>query len=82
MTLTQRLDMSVTGRAASQVPGQVGASLLPGSDPKSPADVASLNAPVHWVHGVAMGALRGALDSTGLQGAAASAAHFRPRLGR
>jgi hypothetical protein len=76
MTLSQRLEMSVSGRPGSQVPGQVGASLLPGSDPGSSSDVQRLNAPVHWAHGVTMGALRGGLDAAGLQGAAASAAHF------
>ena len=76
MTLTQRLEMSLSGRAPSTVPGQVGASLLPGADPSTPADVARLNAPVHWGHGIAMGALHGVLDEAGLHGPAASAAHF------
>ena len=76
MTVTQRLEMSLSGRAPSTVPGQVGAHLLPGADPASSADVARLNAPVHWGHGVAMGALRGVLDVAGIQGPAASAAHF------
>jgi hypothetical protein len=68
--------MAVSGREASQVPGQVGAHLLPGQDPGSPADVARLNAPVHWMHGISMGAVRGALDVAGLRGADASVAHF------
>lgn len=76
MTVTQRLEMSLSGRAPSTVPGQVGAHLLPGADPASSADVARLNGPVHWGHGVAMGALRGVLDVAGIQGPAASAAHF------
>ena len=76
MTLTQRVEMSLSGRAPSTVPGQVGASLLPGADPSAPADVARLNAPVHWGHGIAMGALHGVLDEAGLHGPAASAAHF------
>ena len=76
MTVTQRLEMSLSGRAPSPVPGQVGAHLLPGADPASSADVARLNGPVHWGHGVAMGALRGVLDVAGIQGPAASAAHF------
>lgn len=76
MTLSQRLEMSISGREASKVPGQVGAHLLPGSDATSPADVERLNAPVHWAHGITMGALRGVLDVAGLRGAEASAAHF------
>lgn len=76
MTLTERLEMSVSGRPASQVPGQVGACLLPGSDPRSDADVQRLNTPVHWAHGVAMGPLRAALDAAGFDGPTASAIHF------
>ncbi len=76
MTLAQRLEMSITGRAGSTVPGQVGAHLVPGADPSAPRDVARLNGPVHWGHGIAMGALRGVLDVAGLRGPSASAAHF------
>lgn len=76
MTLTQRLEMSLSGRAGSTVPGQVGAHLVPGAGPASPGDVARLNGPVHWGHGIAMGALRGVLDVAGLTGPSASAAHF------
>ncbi len=76
MTASELLEMSVSGREASTIPGQVGAHLLPGRDPSSAADVQALNAPVHWVHGITMGALRGALDVAGVQGPVASAAHF------
>lgn len=76
MTLTEFLEMTVSGREASTVPGQVGASLLPGKDPASSTDVQRLNSPVHWVHGITMGALRGVLDEAGIRGPAASAVHF------
>ena len=76
MTLTQRVEMSISGRAPSTVPGQVGAHLVPGTDPGSLSDVARLGGPVHWGHGIAMGALHGVLDEAGLHGPAASAAHF------
>ncbi len=76
MTLSERLEMAVSGRQASTVPGQVGAHLLPGQDPKSTTDIERLNTPVHWAHGISMGALRGALDQAGLRGLPASAAHF------
>ncbi len=76
MTLSERLEMSLTGREASTVPGQVGAHLLPGKDPDSAADVARLNTATHWVHGIGMGALRGVLDIAGLHGPRASATHF------
>ena len=35
-----------------------------------------MNSPVHWAHGIAMGALRGALDQGGLRGPEASLVHF------
>ena len=76
MTMSERLEMSVSGRAGSQVPGQVGASLLPGRDGGSDKDVPQLNAAVHWAHGIAMGTVRAALGSAGLQGPTASVAHF------
>ena len=47
MTVSQRLEMAVTGREGSQVPGEVGASLLPGRDRGSASDVAQLDNAVH-----------------------------------
>jgi hypothetical protein len=76
MTVSERLEMAVSGRAGSQIPGDVGASLLPRKDRASATDVAQLNNTVHWAHGVTMGALRGALDVAGLRGPQASIAHF------
>ena len=76
LTVTESLDMKITGRESSDVPGRVGAHLLPSKDPHSAADVANLNTPVHWVHGISMGALRGVLDAAGLRGSTATAAHF------
>jgi hypothetical protein len=76
MTVTQALEMSLTSREGSPVPGQVGAHLLPSRDPNSAVDVAALNTPVHWAHGISMGALRGMLGLAGLRGPVASAAHF------
>jgi len=76
MTLSERLEMAVSGRDASQVPGKVGAHILPGRDPATPSDVERLNGPVHWAHGISMGTLRGALDLAGMRGPVATAAHF------
>ncbi len=76
MTLTQRLEIAISGRAPSTVPGQVAAHLLPGADPGTVGDVHRLNGPIHWGHGMTMGALRAALDGMGLRGTVASAAHF------
>ena len=76
MTASQRLEMMATGRPGSRVPGEVGAHLMPGMDPRSPSEVARLNTAVHWAHGITMGALRGALDVAGIHGTQASLTHF------
>ena len=76
MTVSERLEMAVTGRPGSQTPGKVGAHLTPRKDPDSPSDVAQLNSAVHWVHGITMGGLRGVLDLAGTRGSQASLAHF------
>ncbi len=73
MTLSQALEMKVTSREASTVPGQVGARLLGRPDEAAPQQ---LNMPVHWAHGIAMGGLRGLLAQTQLTPSAATAAHF------
>ena len=76
MTVSQRLEMAVSGREGSQVPGQVGSHLVPGKDPGSASDVEQLNNAVHWAHGITMGGLRGALDLAGVRGPQASLVHF------
>ncbi len=76
MTLSERLEMAMTGREASQVPGEVAAHLLPGRDPGAASDVQQLNSPMHWAHGISMGAVRGLLDAGGMRGPTATAAHF------
>lgn len=76
MTVSELLEMSMSGREGSTVPGQVGAHLMPGRDPLSTADVQALNTPVHWAHGITMGAVRGVLAAVGVRGRAASVAHF------
>ena len=76
MTVSEKVEMAVTGRPPSEIPGQVGAHLIPGTDSRSPGEVARLNSAVHWTHGIIMGALRGALDVAGLRGSQANLAHF------
>ena len=77
MTLSERLEMAISGREASQVPGKVAAHLLPGRHPEAASDVGQLNSPMHWAHGISMGAARGLLHvGGGLRGPAATGAHF------
>ena len=75
MTVSERVEMALTGREASDVPGQVGAKLL-GRHPETDAEMHRLSTQVHWAHGILGGALRGVIGRAGLTGAAASAAHF------
>ncbi len=64
LTAFEQLDIAVTHREPSTVPGQVGAALLGrGSDE---ASVNRLNPVVHWAHGIGLGAVRGLLDLVGL----------------
>ena len=66
LTFAERAEMTLSGRDASTVPGQVGAKLA-GRDPKASAElVERLNGPVHWSHGIGLGAVRGLLDAAGL----------------
>lgn len=72
MTVSQRVEMAVSKRPPSTVPGQVGVRLLGRSD----EDAQRLSPVVHWGHGAAMGAVRGVLGAAGLRGPAASAVFF------
>ena len=66
LTLAEKAEMALTGREASTVPGQVGARLA-GRNPDANRElVERLNGPVHWSHGISMGAVRGLLDPAGL----------------
>ncbi len=75
MTLSERVEMAVTGRAGSTVPAEV-AERLTGVEPASDAEEARLSQGVHWGHGVLMGALRGAIGLTGVRGLPATALHY------
>lgn len=73
MTISETVEMRATSREPSTVPGQVGAKLLGRSgDPESPK---RLNTPVHWLHGITMGAVRGLLGLTTLGPVLATVAH-------
>ena len=75
MTASERIEMAITGREASDVPGQVGAKLLR-RQPETAAEMQRLSTQVHWAHGILVGGLRGVLERAGVEGPAASVAHF------
>jgi len=57
MTLSQLLEIKLTGRQPSTVPGQVGKLLS--LSPKNEHEMTSLSNKVHWGHGIALGAVFG-----------------------
>ncbi len=74
LTASETVEMRVTSRQPSTVPGQVGTKLLGRSgDPQSPK---RLNAPVHWAHGITLGAVRGLLGLTALGPVLATVVHY------
>jgi hypothetical protein len=79
MTLGEKLEQAVTGRADSYVPARTLASLLgrPRTDFERPR---LLNHAMHWGTGAVVGALRGVWAVTGIRGPRASATHTVVRL--
>lgn len=75
MTLSQMLEISITGRQPSTVPGQVGSKLF-GLSPKNEHEMTSLSNKVHWVHGIALGAVFGLISLAEVIGVAAIAIFF------
>jgi len=74
MTLSQLLEIKLTGRQPSTVPGQVGSKLLSLS-PKNEHEMTS-SSKVHWGHGIALGAVFGLISLVGFTGFAAITIYF------
>ena len=72
LTLAEHIEMKLTGREPSDVPGQVGVKLAGGDPDAEPARVERLSPVVHWAHGIGLGVDRGALDRAGLGPVAAT----------
>ena len=75
LTLSETVEMKLTGREASTVPGQVGSKLF-GIQTKNQEALHRLNTQVHWGHGVLMGSLRGVLCLFGLSRLGATGIHY------
>ncbi len=65
LTISESLEMKVTKRPPSDVPGQVG-SKVAGIQPKSEQEMKRLSGWVHWIHGISLGVLYGLLTLLGL----------------
>jgi len=75
MTATQAIEMRLSGRPASTVPGQVASRLLrlhPGDD----AELSRISRGMHWAHGTTHGLVRAGIGALGLSGTAAAGAHL------
>jgi len=75
MTGAQTVEMRVSGRGPSTVPGEVAAKLL-GLEPKDDEALARVSIRMHWAHGLAQGTVRAAIGRLGVQGAGAAGTHF------
>lgn len=65
-TIVEYLDIAVTGRPVSTVPGEVAVALT-GGDPHHDQERAKkLNLPTHFMHGTALGVVLAALSLLGL----------------
>ena len=75
MTVSSTLEMKISGRAASETPVQAAEEVLDvqPNDEESEAQFSNL---VHWGYGTGWGSVRGLLDSAGLSGPVATAAHL------
>ena len=75
MTVAQGVEMRLSGRPPSMVPGQVASKLLFLKPRKK--DLPKVSIRMHWAHGIAQGTLRAVVGrTTGLTGPSAGAAHF------
>ncbi len=75
MTVAQTVEMRITGRRPSMVPGQVASKLLR-LGPEDDEALARISTRMHWAHGVTMGTVRAAIGRSGIQGPVAALAHF------
>ena len=75
MTVSSTLEMRARGRTASTAPADAAGKVL-GVEPKDEAGEARFASLVHWSYGTGWGAVRGLIGAAGLEGPAATAAHF------
>ncbi len=66
LTIIEYLDIAVTGRAPSMVPGEVAVAITGGDHHRDRGRVEQLNLPTHVMHGTMLGVVFAALSLLGL----------------
>lgn len=72
MTVSSTLEMKLSGCGASETPAEAAEKVL-GVEPEDDSEFSNL---VHWGYGTAWGGVRGLLESAGVSGFKATAAHL------
>jgi len=75
MTISNTLEAKLRGRGSSSAPADAAGKVL-GIQPRDEASEARFANVVHWAYGTSWGAVRGLLDTAGLNGPQATLAHF------
>ncbi len=75
MTVSSTLEAKLRQRGSSSAPADAAGKVL-GVQPRDPAGQARFATVVHWGYGTSWGAVRGLLHAAGLDGPAATGAHF------
>ncbi|RJK98102.1 hemerythrin domain-containing protein [Vallicoccus soli] len=80
MTLGEKVEQALTGRASSEVPGRTLSALLGRRFPEDDERRFLVNHAMHWGQGALLGAVRGLMARSGHRGAGASAVFTVLRL--
>ena len=75
MTISQMIEMRVTGRSGSDAPSKAVAKVAD-IKPTSEAEKEKVNNEIHWTYGTILGVTRGLISLTGLSGFPATLLHF------
>ncbi|HEY5370074.1 MAG TPA: hypothetical protein VIJ75_13915 [Hanamia sp.] len=75
MTVSQMIEMKITGREGSDTPANAVREVLD-IKPVTESKSKKVSNDVHWVYGTNLGVVRGAFSLAGLRGWAATAVHF------
>lgn len=75
ITLSQMIEMKITGRKPSEAPVKV-AKETTGIKPQNEAQKEKVSQEIHWAYGTSWGIARGIIGLTGLKGVTAAIVHF------